>query len=144
MEQWSIKKGLSILFDKVLFMKTTIKFLVIFGLLLNGFDGWGQNLSNRGKEFWVGYGHHQFMEAGTNTMEMVLYLSAEQTANVTVTIDSSGWSKNYVVPAGSVIISDFIPKIGFYDARLYNTNCGIVPGIDCGGEGFFRKKEFIL
>ena len=34
------------------------------------------NLSNRGKEFWVGYGHHQFMEPGQgNSQEMVLYFS---------------------------------------------------------------------
>ena len=44
----------------------------------------GQGLSNKGKEFWVAYGHHQFFEQGqSNSQEMVLYLSAEQAATVT-------------------------------------------------------------
>src|ERR1044072_4329462 len=74
-----------------------------------------QNVSNRGTDFWVGYGHHQFMEQGTNDMNMVLYLSAEdQPATVTVTIDSSGlinpWRRTYTIPAYTVIASDIIPK----------------------------------
>src|SRR5581483_4227851 len=77
----------------------------------------GQNISNRGTEFWVGYGHHQFMEIGANDMNMVLYLSAEaQPATVTVTLDSSAptaagwWRKTYSIPVYTVIQSDIIPK----------------------------------
>ena len=78
-----------------------------------------QNLSNRGKDFWVGYGHHQFMEPGqTNSQEMVLYFSAEQPANVVVTIDGTTYIRNYFVPANSVIASQFLPKSGATDARL--------------------------
>src|SRR5688572_18860204 len=74
-----------------------------------------QNVSNRGTDFWVGYGHHQFMEQLSNDMNMVLYLSAEdQPATVTVTIDSSGlinpWRRTYTIPAYTVISSDIIPK----------------------------------
>ena len=101
-----------------------------------------QNLSNRGKDFWVGYGIHQFMETGQpNTQEMVLYFSAEQAANVTVTIDGTAYIRNYAVPANSVIASEFLPKSGPLDARLISLPCSFVPaGFPCGGEGVFSGK----
>lgn len=116
-----------------------------------------QNVSNRGTDFWVGYGHHQFMEQGSNDMNMVLYLSAEdQPATVTVTIDSSGlvpanwWRRTYTIPAYTVISTDIIPKGVInvpaapgdplsdpnYDARLFTDP----PPAGTGGAGVFRKK----
>ena len=75
-----------------------------------------QNKSNTGTDFWVGYGHHQFMEPGMgNSQEMVLYLSAEQPANVTVSLHGTSWVRNYSVPANTVIATDFIPKAGAFD-----------------------------
>ena len=75
--------------------------------------------SNRGTRFWVGYGHHQFMSPGqSNGQEMVLYLSAEQPANVTVRINGTPWVRTYAIPANTVITTDRILKTGFYDARL--------------------------
>ena len=95
------------------------------------------NLSNKGKEFWVGYGHHQFMEPGqNNSQEMVLYFSAEQTATVTVTVRGRTAQQvtNYTVPAGSVIPSNYMPKAGSLDCRLYD----VPPTFGGnGGEGVF-------
>lgn len=109
----------------------------IIVLLLCGFGGLSQNLSNKGKEFWVGYGHHQFMEPGqSNSQEMVLYFSAEQTANVKVTINTTTYVRNYVVPAGTVIASEFIPKAGTFDCRLFS----LPPSFGgTGGEGIFDR-----
>lgn len=106
-------------------------------------QGFAQSLSNTGKEFWVAYGHHQFMEpdgAPQNGQQMVLYLNAiGQAARVTVTIDSSNtnWTRTYNIPANTVIVSDFIPKAGFDDARLFT----MPPSFGgTGGEGLFRGK----
>ncbi len=100
-----------------------------------------QDSTYRGKEFWAGYGHHQFMEAGgNNSQELVFYLCAQdQPAVVTITIDSAtvAWTRTYTVPANSVAVSDFIPKSGSSDARLYSLPVSI------GGtssSGLFRKK----
>src|SRR5687768_688825 len=102
--------------------------LAVLGLLCSLQPAFTQNLSNRGREFWVGYGHHQFMETGqTNSQEMVLYLSAEQAANVTVTIEGTTYVRNYVVPANSVIATEYIPKSGANDARLISLPCSFVP-----------------
>ncbi|MEP7163151.1 MAG: PKD domain-containing protein [Ferruginibacter sp.] len=117
---------------------------IYLALIFLAFCGKGlaQNLSNKGTDFWVGYGHHQFMEATfTNTQEMVIYLSAELTANVTVKIEGTAWVQNYLVPAGNVIATAYIPKAGAIDARLISLPCSFVPpGTPCGGEGVFSNK----
>lgn len=118
-----------------------------------------QPFSNKGKEFWVGYGHHQYMEPacgspgdGSNTMNMVLYLSAEQPAQVTVTIDNGGaafppqWTRTYNIPANTVISTENLPKGATdagpsasdpaYDARLFTKP----PPGGTGGEGLFQKR----
>lgn len=117
---------------------TYLAITLLTGLLLQSMLSGAQNLSNRGKEFWVAYGHHQFMEPGMgNSQEMVLYLSAEQPANVTVRIYGTAWVRNYSIPANTVIATEYIPKAGFYDARLYSPP----PSFGgTGGEGVFAGK----
>lgn len=121
-----------------------------------------QDTTNRGTDFWVGYGLHQFMENGSNSQEMVLYFSTgNQPAIITLTIDSSGltgnptsgWRRVYHVPANTVVSIDnyaatsytsaagsvgTIPKgtSGQYDARLYS----VLPPTSTGSVGLFRKK----
>lgn len=104
-----------------------------------------QGLSNRGKEFWVGYGLHQFMEqpGATNAQEMVLYFSAEEAATVTVTIKgrTATLVKEYKVPANTVIVSDRMPKNGGpTDCRLYDYS----PSFGgTGGDGLFHVSIHI-
>ncbi len=77
-----------------------------------------QNKSNKGKEFWVGYGHNQL----NGTQTMVLYLSAEQAANVTVTIPNLSWTKTYSIPANTAISSDIIPVNAVLNAEGTSNN----------------------
>ena len=80
-----------------------------------------QNLSNQGKEFWVGYGHNALFDNVNNqpnSQEMVLYLGATQPATVTVTINGTTYSQIYNIAANSVIQSAPLPKSGVDDARL--------------------------
>ena len=133
-------------------MRRLTKLGLVLCILFSSTVAYSQSISNRGKEFWVGYGHHQFMEDGSNTQDMVLYLSTEaQGATVVVTIDSSGaipalwWRKTYIIPPYTVITSDIIPKgpvdpptpvDANWDARLYTDP----PPAGTGGAGIFRKK----
>ncbi len=119
---------------------SSIVYLFIVFLACFVLQAGAQNLSNRGREFWVGYGHHQEMEGftPTNGQDMILYFSAEQTANVRVTINGTAWSANYIVPGGTVVATTPMPKAGAVDARLISFPCAIVPvGTPCGGEGVF-------
>lgn len=82
-----------------------------------------QKFSNRGRDFWTGYGLHYLMELGQdNSQEMVLYFSAEAAANVKVTIQGnlSSSVQTYFVPANSVISTAPMPKSGPTDVRLYD------------------------
>ena len=125
-------------------MKRT-KYIVIALLFLKELDGFSQNLSNKGTEFWVGYGHHQFMEPGqNNSQEMVLYFSADPgvPANVTVSIRgrTATQTTNYFVPGGTVIASNYMPKSGALDCRLYD----VPPTFGGnGGEGLFNLSIHI-
>lgn len=91
-----------------------------------------QDLSNKGTDFWVGYGNHVKMLSNnqTNAQEMVLYVTSTQTTNFKVEIPGAGWSYSGVVYANSVVTTPPIPKNGSQDARLvdegkYNTGIHI-------------------
>ena len=116
---------LSILHSRILTL-TCMKFILLFLLAVAAyFTSSAQDFSNKGKDFWVGYGSHVNMYAGNGsdaagggTQEMVLYFTSDVTANVTITIPSTGWTRNYLVPANTVVETQTIPKTGADDVRL--------------------------
>lgn len=129
-----------------------IKKLCVLVILLTGCGrSVAQNFTNRGKDFWTGYGLHLFMEpprrdvpasiGWANTQDMVLYLSAEEDAQVTVTVKgrSGVESKPYTVRAGTVTVTDPMPKAGAYDCRLYEDP----PPFGNGGDGLFNRSIHI-
>ncbi|RYE20026.1 MAG: PKD domain-containing protein, partial [Sphingobacteriales bacterium] len=92
-------------------------------LILVGTVSFAQNFSNKGKDFWVGYGYHQIMHSsngmGTNGQNMVLYFATDQITTVTVSIPGTGYSVTYPnIPANTVFTSNPIPKTGINDVRL--------------------------
>jgi gliding motility-associated-like protein len=97
-----------------------VKLTLVLALLLCAYAGNSQNFSNKGKEFWVGYGHNFLFENSTdaNNQNMVLYLSADEAATVTVSISNTSWVRTYSIPARTVISSDLIPKVGIDDCRI--------------------------
>ena len=87
--------------------------------------GYAQDFSNKGKDFWVGYGSHVAMYTATGAVNpsgggqnLVLYFTSDHDATVKVEIPSIGYSKEYFVKADSVTESDVIPKSGAQDARI--------------------------
>ena len=86
-----------------------------------------QDFSNKGRDFWVGYGYHQQMTngGGGGTQDMVLYFATEAITTVTVTIPGTGYSQTYSnIPANTVFTSNPIPKTGSQDARLTDESAG--------------------
>lgn len=85
-----------------------------------------QDFSNKGKDFWVGYGSHVAMynpttgvvDAAGGSQNMVLYFTSDHDATVTVDIPYLGYTKTYQVKADFVTSSDPIPKTGTQDARI--------------------------
>ncbi len=80
-----------------------------------------QDFSNKGKDFWVGYGLHcrMFQNNTGGTQEMVLYFATEAVTNVTVSIPALGFSQVYNnIPANTIFTTNPLPKTGAQDARL--------------------------
>jgi gliding motility-associated-like protein len=98
--------------------KQLILLLCLFSLFPLIFRG--QNKSNKGTEFWLGYGHNVLFtqDNPVNGQTLILYLSADQAAIVTVTVNSTGFSQTVNIPANTVDFSVIIPKSGINDARI--------------------------
>jgi gliding motility-associated-like protein len=91
--------------------------LLLFVLSFFSFAGFAQDFSNKGKDFWVGYGYHQVMQAG-NTQDMVLYFATDQLTTVTVEIPGIAYSQTFPnIPANTIFTTPVMPK-GTPDARL--------------------------
>ncbi len=99
-------------------MRRLLLISTLLGALSVGMKTYSQDFSNKGKDFWVAYGYSSPMTQNSNSQQLVLYFSAEQLTNVTVSIPGVGYSQNYVVPANSVVTSSPIPKAGAQDVRL--------------------------
>ena len=115
-----------------------IKYLIfIFGVLCSTVTI-AQDFSNKGREFWVGYGSHVNMynndgsvnNSNGGSQNMVLYFTSDQDADVTVEIPNTSWTRTYKVIANQVTTSEVIPKTGLEDARIT-------------GEGKFDKSIHI-
>ena len=81
----------------------------------------GQDFSNKGKDFWVGYGYHQIMINPTNgnVQEMVLYFATDQVTTVTISVPGTGYTQTLTSgPLPAILTSAPIPKAGPQDVRL--------------------------
>jgi gliding motility-associated-like protein len=91
--------------------------------ILHCSKSYAQDFSNKGKDFWLGYGYHQIMSGGNN-QELVLYFATDQVTTVTVSIPGTGYSVTYPnIPANTVFATPpaaggGIPKSGPQDARM--------------------------
>ena len=94
------------------------KNLLFFFILFTSFSVFSQDFSNKGRDFWVGYGYHQGMVSG-NAQDMVLYIATEQITTVTISIPGTGYTQTIAnIPANTVITSNAMPKTGTQDSRL--------------------------
>jgi hypothetical protein len=101
------------------------KILNLIVLLISSGLIQSQDFSNKGKEFWVGYGSHVRMYSSNGTprtnggdQEMVFYFSSDRKAKVKIEIPNLGWIDSCEVEPGVIKESPKIPKSGIYDARL--------------------------
>ncbi len=111
-----------ILFHRLIYMKL----LILSGVLIICTPGSTQSYTNKGTDFWVGYGVQGTMynaDGSVNytdggSQEMVLYFTSIKPANVRVEIPATGWVRTYAIGGNGYAESDPIPKTGIDDARL--------------------------
>ena len=97
------------------------KLLLISIAVMASIAAFSQDFSNKGKDFWVGYGYHQQMTngGGGGSQDMVLYFATEQVTTITISIPATGYTQTITTGAGNnVVTSATIPKTGVNDARL--------------------------
>ncbi|SKA12411.1 PKD domain-containing protein [Sediminibacterium ginsengisoli] len=115
-------------------LRSLLALLCSIGALLS----YSQDFSNKGKDFWLGYGYHVSMVSSTTgdpltnggSQEMVLYFTSDKNAKVTVEVPGVGYSQQYTVTANQVTISAPLPKTTSLDCRisgpgLFNTGIHI-------------------
>ena len=97
------------------------KFLLLSILSIISLSAYCQDFSNKGKDFWVGYGYHvsMFGSSSGGSQQMVLYFATDQVTNITISIPGVGYTQTLTSAAGNnVLTSAVIPKTGAQDAKL--------------------------
>jgi gliding motility-associated-like protein len=102
----------------IYFMKLTLRLILLpLVTLFSFFSSFSQDFSNKGTDFWAGYGYHVRYNAG-NPQDMVLYFATDVATNVTVSVPGVGYSQTYSIPANTIFTSNPLPKSGSQDCRL--------------------------
>ena len=86
-----------------------------FFIFFISYASFAQDFSNKGKDFWLGYGYHvRFVTngggGGFNGQEMVLYFATEDIpntfTNIKIEIPALGYVENISnIPAGTIVTS---------------------------------------
>ena len=79
-----------------------------------------QDFSNKGKDFWIGYGNHVRMFNGNPAERMQLYITSDVSTTGQVTIASVGFSQSFTVTANQITTIDIPRSAALMDDGLYN------------------------
>ena len=85
-----------------------------------------QDFTNKGKDFWIGYGNHVRMVTGGASETMELYITSDVNTQGRVTIGGTGFNQAFTVSANQITTIS-IPRNaaltdeGLYDAGIHVT-----------------------
>jgi PKD repeat protein len=85
-----------------------------------------QNTSNKGRDFWLGYGNHvrgyynPIDPKSFNTQRMVVYLTSDVNTTATIAIGGLNYSKTYEIKANDVTIAEIPQEAYLKDDGKYN------------------------
>ena len=79
-----------------------------------------QDFSNKGKDFWIGYGNHVRMFNAGAAEKMQLYITSDQNTTGTVRIASVGFNQNFTVTANQITTIDIPRTAALLDQGIYN------------------------
>ena len=79
-----------------------------------------QDFSNKGKDFWIGYGNHVRMFNGNPAEKMQLYITSDVATTGQVTISSIGFSQSFSVTPNQITTIDIPRTAALMDDGLYN------------------------
>jgi gliding motility-associated-like protein len=79
-----------------------------------------QDFSNKGKDFWIGYGNHVRMFNGSPAEKMQLYITSDVATTGQVVIASIGFSQSFTVSPNQITTIDIPRTAALLDDGLYN------------------------
>lgn len=95
-----------------------VSFFISFASLV------AQDFSNKGRDFWVGYGNHvrMFNNQGNGTVpeQMQIYITSDVNTTGTVEINSIGFNQPFTVIANQIAVVDIPRSAALLDEGLYN------------------------
>jgi gliding motility-associated-like protein len=79
-----------------------------------------QDFSNKGKDFWIGYGNHVRMFGNNAPERMQLYITSDVTTTGNVAINSIGFNQPFTVVANQITTIDIPRSAALLDQGIYN------------------------
>jgi gliding motility-associated-like protein len=108
-------------------MKLLLRLFALWSLVAIGHTVYAQDLSNKGKDFWIGYGNHvRMFNSSQGAEKMELYITSDVSTTGQVTISSIGFSQSFTVTANQITTIS-IPRTaaltndGLYDHGIHVT-----------------------
>ena len=96
------------------------KLLFFFFLYIALTEANAQDFSNKGKDFWVGYGNHVRMFNAGIAETMQIYLTSDVNTTGNITITSVGFSQAFTVTANQITVVNIPRTAALLDEGLYN------------------------
>jgi hypothetical protein len=105
-------------------MRKNVLFLVIISLFSTA--GFAQNFSNKGKDFWVGYGNHVRMFNAGGAESMQIYLTSDVNTTGSIIFTSGTATIPFTVTANQITVvqiprSEFLNDEGLYSRGIHIT-----------------------
>ncbi len=103
--------------------KIILLFIAAFALQFS----FGQDFSNKGKDFWVGYGNHiRMLQPNNGAEQMQIYLTSDVNTTGTVTFSSGTAAIPFTVTANQITVIDvpqrttnYLPDEGLYTRGIH-------------------------
>lgn len=99
--------------------------LILIVCILNQYT-FAQDFSNKGKDFWIGYGNHVRMFNNQGAEKMQVYITSDVSTNGYVEIAGIGFKTNFTVTANQITTIDIPRTAALTNEGLYNTGIHIV------------------
>ncbi|MEO6681724.1 MAG: PKD domain-containing protein [Ginsengibacter sp.] len=106
-------------------LNTKSGLLILFGLLAN-LLAFSQDFSNKGKDFWIGYGNHVRMFSNQAAEEMQVYITSDVNTTGTLSIAGIGFQTAFTVTANQITTIAIPRTAALKDEGLYNMGIHIV------------------
>ncbi|MFN8251350.1 MAG: PKD domain-containing protein [Ferruginibacter sp.] len=96
------------------------KTILFSAFILFCFTALSQDFSNKGKDFWVGYGNHVRMFNAGTAETMQIYITSDVSTVGNVSIASVGFSQNFTVTANQITVINIPRTAALLDEGVYN------------------------